>query len=165
MEVDSEINKNEKEEINQLLSSTRKRGALTDDDNLDVHDIADSAIVIYHEDYYSKLLNSLNFNAEKTDYQKHLEVKATELHDERSPYAYMKGGLHSKRLAKALMSKSEGINGVNTKRQLELEREIKRTNYLCERDAREKMLARRVNGIDAVIERAGGPFRLTAKEK
>jgi hypothetical protein len=124
-----------------------------------------SDVIIYDDAYYATLLDSLNHDADKTEYRLHLDKKSLECEDERSPYVLMKPGIRGQRMIKSIMVNSPAAKGFTEKKKNDLERELRRTAVLCEKGTKERLEARRLNEVDLLIEKATLPFRLTTKEK
>lgn len=134
--------------------------------NADLRDAPTPAMTIYSEKYYSDLLNSLNFSDHDDDVADHSARKGSTPEDLRSPFLYMKGGVRTMRLMKTLRSKVENVlPDQNQKKKGEIEREIQRAAYMCEKEAKEKIKARHVNVLQVALDNASRQVRFSLRER
>ena len=127
---------------------------------------------IHTDAYYSSLLDSLHLEGSREEdlfSDPHIESEPT---DHRSPYLYMKGGIPAAKLKKTLLNKNGVINitsSLNHRnqelQQRSLERELQRTYFLCDREAKEKMMARQMNLNVAALDRVKVQYRLSPRER
>ncbi len=135
----------------------------------EVRDLPNQDPVIYSDEYYSELLNSLNFGQREIDSSSFNFTSSqgkSEVEDDRSPFLYMRGGVQTMRLLKKLRGKDENFSEkVNKKKKEELNRELKRTAYICEKEAKERIKARHINVVQGALENVRTQVRLSLKER
>lgn len=132
----------------------------------ELKDVSQPEMTIYSDKYYSDLLNSLNFSEKEEDFHDHFDRRLSTIEDIRSPFLYMKGGVRTMRLMKTLRGKSESLTqDLNQKRKEEIEKELKRAAYLCEKEAKDRIKARHVGIVQVALENARTQARLSLRER